>query len=133
MAKTKHIPDEQIISALMHTGKVTAAAAEIGCNPCTIYERQKDPAFMKLYNSAKTDSVRYAVKLTSSALDTAYETLKEIMQDRKAPPKDRINAADKIIQSYGKFIEALNDIDRNTAAEEEKRAEAAQNPFSIFG
>ena len=109
MAKTKQatITDEQIISALLQNGTQRAAAAAVGIDERTIYNRMNDGEFKALYNSAKADILRVAVVNINNQLSAALDVVVEVMTNPENNPATRLQAAQTIINNAGKFAERL--------------------------
>ena len=118
MANTKAVSDEKIIAALMTHGTIKAAAGAAGITPRAIYERMKDPDFRSEYMEAKNDLLREAVHTMNGILCEAIETIADIMRSEENNPAIRLQAAQTIINSAGKFADRLT-------REEEGSREAA--------
>lgn len=104
---TKSVSDEQIIAALLEHGTQRAAAAAVGVDEKTIYNRMNDGEFQALYKSAKADIIRSAVFSINSQLEAAVKTIIDVMQDEKNNAAVRLQAAQTILNNAGKFAERL--------------------------
>lgn len=108
MAKNaKAISDEEIIAAIMQHGTIKAAAAAVGTNTRTIYDRMKDADFRAAYMGAKNDIIRKAVFNINEKLSAAIDTVSDIMTDTDTPPAIRLQAAQTIITNAEKFAGRL--------------------------
>lgn len=121
MGKKKQpaISDEQIIAALLSSGTIREAAEAAGISERAIYERMKGGDFQALYKSAKADTIRAAVVSLNSKLQAAIETVFEIMQDEKANPATRLQAAQTILNNAGKLAERLQTAETNVSMQQQ--------------
>lgn len=122
---SKAVTDEQIIAALLNAGTIREAAAAVGLSERAIYDRMNGGEFQALYKAAKVDIVRGAVFALNNKLQTAINTVAEIMSDYDTNPATRLQAAQTIINSAAKFTQRLQ-VDE-TAAEQR----AAVNRYMI--
>ncbi|MBQ9257444.1 MAG: hypothetical protein IJ181_10050 [Acidaminococcaceae bacterium] len=107
--QTAAVSDEQIIAALLSNGTIRAASAACGIAQRTLYDRMKSRDFMAAYTAAKTDLIRSAVVAANSRLSAAIDTVVEIMNNEQNNPATRLQAAQTIINTAGKFAERLRD------------------------
>ena len=124
MAKSKAtaVTDEQIIAALLNNGTQRAAAAAVGVDERTIYNRMNNGEFQALYKSAKADIIRTAVFNINNQLAAAVQVVVDVMNDTENNPAIRLQAAQTILNNAGKFAERLrteeqavsNQIETNT-------------------
>lgn len=99
--------DEKIIAALLDGGTIKNAAAALDISERTIYDRMTAGNFQELYKSAKADLLRAAVIKINSHLQAAIDTAAEIMTDKDNNPAIRLQAAQTILNSAGKFAQRL--------------------------
>ena len=106
--KVKAVSNEEIIAAILQHGTIKEAAAELNITPKTIYNRMEETDFKREYSEAKADILRRAVYSFNDRLTEAIETVSEIMNNKEIQPGTRLQAAQTIINSAGKFIEKLD-------------------------
>lgn len=111
MAKT--ISDEQIISALLSKGTQRAAAAAVGISERALFDRMNDGEFQALYKAAKADLVRQTVVNINAQLQAAIDTVAEVMQNQENNPAVRLQAAQTILNTAGKFAQQLQKEETN--------------------
>lgn len=105
--KSRGVSNEQIVAALIQTGSAVKAAESLGISPRTIYDRQQEEDFQRLYNAAKADIIRGAVFGINRRLGDAVETVAAIMADESTNPATRLQAAQTIISNATKLAERL--------------------------
>lgn len=113
----KAISDEQIIAALLTHSTIRQAAAAAGISERTLYDRMNGGEFQALYRAAKTDLIRGAVFSVTGKLQAAIDTVTEIMLDQEINPATRLQAAQTILNTAGKFMQRLQDSE-NTVAQQ---------------
>ena len=126
MSKTKTIPDEAIIAALLDHGTIRAAAEAVGLSERTIYDRMSDGEFQALYRAAKSDLVRAALLRINRHLERAIDTVAGIMEDEDNNAAVRLQAAQTIINNAGKFAQRLQTNETGVLSQQEI------NKFSVF-
>lgn len=99
--------DEKIIAALLDGGTIKNAATALDISERTIYDRMTTGGFQELYKNAKADLLRAAVIKINSHLQAAIDTAAEIMTDKDNNPAIRLQAAQTILNSAGKFAQRL--------------------------
>lgn len=127
MAKKQNnaVTDEQIISALLSNGTQRAAAAALGVDERTVYNRMHDGEFVALYKSAKADIIRSAVFSINNQLSAAVQTVVDVMTNEENNAAVRLQAAQTILNNASKFAERL--------ATEENQVTAQLESNSMFG
>lgn len=105
----KAVSDEEIISALLLSGTVKAAADAVGTTPRTIYDRMQDADFRTLYLEAKNDLVRSAVYSINRKLSDAVDTVAAIMSNEEINAAVRLQACQTLIANAGKFAARLDE------------------------
>lgn len=103
----KIVSDEQIIAALLSNGSTKAAAAAVGMTERTLYNRMNEGDFVALYKAAKADLLRCAVVSLNGQIQAAIDTVVEVMTDKKNNCAVRLQAAQTILNSVGKFSQRL--------------------------
>ena len=113
-AKKTAVSDEEIIAALLSNGTIAAAAGNCGLSPRSIYDRMSTQEFNTIYSAAKADILRTALVSVNSRLSSAISTISEIMDNAENNPAIRLQAAQALINTAGKFTERLNAQDKKT-------------------
>lgn len=108
MARTKAISNEEIIAALLQHGTVREAAKAAGTSARTIYDRMQNQDFTAEYSAAKNELLRKASISVNEKLAAAIEEVAAIMSDPNVNAAVRLQAAQTIINSAGKFSERLD-------------------------
>lgn len=108
LARTKAISNEAIIAALLQHGTVREAAQAAGTTARTIYDRMQDREFTAEYSAAKNELLRKASISVNDKLAAAIDEVAAIMSDKNVNPAIRLQAAQTIINSAGKFSERLD-------------------------
>lgn len=103
----KKVSNEVIITALLTSGTLKAAAAVAGVSERTIYDRMNEGEFQALYKAAKADLIRAAVFSLNSKVQAAIDTVAAIMQDENNHAAIRLQAAQTILNNAGKFAQRL--------------------------
>lgn len=70
--------------------------------------------FQALYKAAKTDIIRAVVFNINNRLQEAVNTIADIMTDPGNSPAVRLQAAQTILNSVGKFAQRLQDEETDT-------------------
>jgi len=104
--------DEVLVAALIEHGTIRDAAKAVNIGERTFYDRMKSPEFQIMYDAAKADIMRAAVLNISKHLQTAVDTIAEILQDKDINPATRLQAAQTILNHAGKLQERLADQDK---------------------
>lgn len=109
MARKKQtaVSDEQIVAALMTNGTQRAAAAAVGIDERTIYNRMNDGAFQAVYKSAKADLIRGTVSNLNMQIQSAIETVVDVMTNKENNAAVRLQAAQTILNNASKFSDRL--------------------------
>lgn len=123
---TKAITDEHIVAALLTNGTIKQAAESVGLSERTIYERMNGGDFQALYKAAKADLIRGAVFSLNGKLQEAINTVADIMANDENNPAIRLQAAQTILNTAGKFMQRLQDSENDTARQVDS------NRFNFF-
>lgn len=83
-------------------------------SPRAIYDRMGEAEFRAQYKAAKAEILRGAVVSFRSRIADAIAVTAAIMQDEENNPAVRLQAAQTILNSAGRFIERLDTADRQT-------------------
>lgn len=128
MGKRKtNVTDEQIIAALLANGTKRAAAAAVGIDERTVYNRMNDGEFQALYKSAKADIIRTAVFNINSQLTAAVQVVVDVMNNENNNAAVRLQAAQTILNNAGKFAERLK------SDEQAVTNQIASNNYGLWG
>jgi len=90
--------EEKIIWALTETTTVKAAAKLAGCAESTIHIKMRNPDFKKRYRQAAREKLKDSTAALQADTGAARATVREIMDDKKNPPKVRLKAAELILR-----------------------------------
>lgn len=102
------VSNEEIIAALLQHGTIREAAQAAGISSRALYDRMRDDTdFRAEYAAAKNDIVRGAVIRINESLSAAVAAVTDIMNDTSANPAIRLQAAQTILNSAGKFADRL--------------------------
>lgn len=126
MAREKAVSDEQIIAALLNNGTIKAAAGAIGISERTLYDRMSGGEFQALYKAAKADLIRAAVLNLNRQLQAAIDTVVEVMENPDNNPAVRLQAAQTVLNTAGKFAQRLQADETSVIMQQEDAK------FSIF-
>lgn len=119
MAKKRTIADETVLSALLSCPTLEAAAAECGLSVRQLYERRKDPQFMRQLQEAQSAALTGTVRYLQHHTATAAQTLAELCQNAQQE-QTRLQAARALLEQAARLTETV-DFDRRLAALEELR------------
>lgn len=126
------VADEMIVAALLENGTVEKAAAACGISARTVYDRMRQDEFNGLYAQAKADILRNAVTKMGNALSKAVDTIAQIMDDKEINPATRLQAAQSILNYYGKYRADSEETERKANLACRTEAEKLFN-FEGFG
>lgn len=114
--------DEKILSALIATKTISAAAVAAGVSERTIYSRLADDDFRAEYERRQSTTLDAACKALQTAMTDAVEVLTSIMKETDTSPATRISTARSVLD-YGVKLTELTDLAARVAALEayEKR------------
>jgi transposase-like protein len=82
------------VAALLATGEVKAAAAEVGVSRETLYRWLRQPAFLEAVRAAEAEALDELSRLLVRLGRTAVATIAKAMQDPGTLPATRVRAAD---------------------------------------
>ena len=113
--------DEKILAALVTAGSVRTAASVAGVSESTVRNRLKDADFRAAYEAIKSELLQGATAAMLSKLETATETISDVMNDAENPANVRVSAADSLLRHCLRYL-ATADIERRLSALEEAQA-----------
>ena len=113
--------DEKILAALVTAGSVRTAASVAGVSESTVRNRLKDADFRAAYEAIKSELLQGATAAMLSKLETATETISDVMNDAENPANVRVSAADSLLRHCLRYLAAA-DIERRLSALEEAQA-----------
>ena len=97
--------NELIISSLISTTSVRAAAKVCGVSETQIYARLRDPAFKKQYDDARREMLEQSTAYVQGIVGEALQKMYEIMNDENVAPQIQLNAAEAIVRNCIKLTE----------------------------
>lgn len=97
--------DDVIISALIATPTIKAAALKAEVSDSLIYSRLNDPDFRSKLDKAHSQLMTETMQALKASLIDSVETMYLIMMDTENPPQVRLNAADAIVRNTLKVTE----------------------------
>ena len=100
--------EEKIIWALTQTTTVAAAADLAGCAQSTIFKKLNNPDFKKRYRQAAREKLKDSTAALQADTVAARATVREIMDDKKNPPKVRLKAAELILRHGADLTEKVD-------------------------
>ena len=107
--------DEKILSALIATKTISAAAVTAGVSERTIYSRLADDDFRAEYERRQSMTLDAACKALQEAMTDAVDVLTTIMKESDTSPGTRISAARSVLD-YGVKLTELTDLAARVAA-----------------
>lgn len=113
--------DEKILAALVTAGSVRTAASVAGVSESTVRNRLKDADFRAAYEAIKSELLQGATAAMLSKLETATETISDVMNDAENPANVRVSAADSLLRHCLRYL-ATAEIERRLSALEEAQA-----------
>ncbi len=113
--------DETILAALVAAGSVRRAAAVAGVSESTIRNRLKDADFRAAYDAIRGELLQDATASMLSKLETATETISDVMNDAENPANVRVSAASVLLQHCLRYLSAA-DFERRISALEASQA-----------
>ena len=117
--------DEKILSALIATKTIGAAAVTAGVSERTIYSRLADDDFRAEYERRQSMTLDAACKALQAAMTDATDVLTSIMKEAGTSPAARISAARSVLE-YGYKLTELTDLAARVAALETAAKEAGR-------
>ena len=112
------ISNEKIMSALIATGSVRAAAKAACISETTIRARLNDPDFRAEYEKAKSEILNEACDALAARLTLAVDVLCDVLDSDATPATVKVSAADSILRQGLRYVEAANILRRLDALEQ---------------
>ena len=109
------VNDEQLIAGLLRHGSIRATAAALKVSESAIYSRMKNGQFKELYLQARADLLRDAVQEITQQRTAALAVIVEVMQDTETNPATRLQAAQTLLNSEGKYLLQLQEAEKAVA------------------
>ena len=106
------VSNEVIVSALITSPTIKAAAKKAGVTERTIYDKMKERNFEALYSAAKSDILRNAIHRLNELQTQSIDVFRDIMLDHSAPAAVRLQAAKTAIDYAESFSIRLSDNER---------------------
>ena len=117
--------DEKILSALIATKTISAAAVAAGVSERTVYSRLADDDFRAEYERRQSMTLEAACKALQEAMTDAVDVLTSILKEADASPATRISAVRSVLD-YGVKLTELTDLAARVAALEAAAKEAGR-------
>ena len=108
MAKTRTIPDETIIAALLSCPTLESAATQCGISVRQLFERRQNPDFVRKLTEAQAEALATTTRYLQYATGSAAATLLEIAESKVRPAQVRIAAARTILEQAAKYTETVD-------------------------
>lgn len=108
MAKTRTIPDETIIAALLSCPTLESAATQCGLSVRQLFERRQNPDFVRKLTEAQDEALATTTRFLQKATGSAAATLLEIAESKVRPAQVRISAARAVLDMAAKFTEIVD-------------------------
>lgn len=110
--------DENLISCLITTPTIRAAAKKAGVSESTIYTRLKSRAFCELLAAYRDETLRATVAAVQKNVDAAVQTIVAVMNDSTANPQQRLNAAVLLLKHHSELNKELRMRERSISADD---------------
>jgi len=96
---------EQAVMALLTSGTIREAAAEVGVAESTIFRWMQMPQFEELYREARHRALGQTIARLQQATTEAVDTLRDVMGDEEAASNSRVTAAKAVLEMAFKAYE----------------------------
>lgn len=111
------LTDESIVSALMETATISAAAKRLCVSRSTVSKRMQDPDIQKLWREARTAALEASTAALQGATGQAVETARQTLTDPETSTQVRLNAAQLVLSNALRFTEQTDVLRRLDALE----------------
>ena len=102
----KVVSDEKLLEALLVTGSVAKASAELKISKTAIYKRfQNNPELRSRYEQLQTVTLSVVATALTDSLHDAVRCLQETVNDREANANARISASDALLRHCCRYVE----------------------------
>jgi len=98
MNKQTNARKELFMKALLQGMTIKSAAETVGVSEQTAHTYLKDPAFKAQYRQLKSDALQEATDYIQTTTRAAAQVLFKEMNNRKASPRTKIDAAQRLIE-----------------------------------
>ena len=105
---SKHISDEQLLTALLVHGGVAKAATALNMSRNAIYKRLQDKGFRQQYDSSQVALLSVASTAMADALNDAVNALLDVIRDKDSAASVRVSAADSLLRHCCRYIESAS-------------------------
>jgi hypothetical protein len=121
----KKLNDEQLLNLLLTHGSVSEAAAAGNITQRAVFQRLQNPAFRQKYDELRALSMENVTTKLGDSVGTAVNLLREIVENKSAPPSLRVQAADCLLRHTLKYAEFVT-LSRRVAELETKLKESEE-------
>lgn len=104
---SKHISDEQLLTALLVHGGVAKAATALNMSRNAI-KRLQDKGFRQQYDSAQGALLSVASTAMADGLNDAVNALLDVIRDKDSAASVRVSAADSLLRHCCRYIESAS-------------------------
>lgn len=118
-----NVSDAKILSALISTPTISAAASALGIGERTIFRRLENPSFRAEFDRLQRETVTAACTALNARVAGAIETMDEVMRNGENSPQTRLSAARAILDSAFKAAEIVDIQNRLDALERRATAQ----------
>lgn len=105
---SKHISDEQLLTALLVHGGVAKAATALNMSRNAIYKRLQDKGFRQQYDAAQGALLSVASTAMADGLNDAVGALLDVIRDKDSAASVRVSAADSLLRHCCRYIESAS-------------------------
>ena len=105
---SKHISDEQLLTALLIHGSVGNAATALSMSRNAIYKRLQDDSFRQQYDAAQGALLSVASTAMADGLNDAVGALLDVIRDKDSAASVRVSAADSLLRHCCRYIESAS-------------------------
>lgn len=105
---SKHISDEQLLTALLIHGSVGKAATALSMSRNAIYKRLQVDSFRQQYDAAQGALLSVASTAMADGLNDAVGALLDVIRDKDSAASVRVSAADSLLRHCCRYIESAS-------------------------
>ena len=106
------------LEGLLDGLNIQGAAAGAGVNRKTLSRWLSEPSFWQAYRTASDAGLQTAARRLAAQMDGAVDVLVAVRDDEDAPPGVRLRAAQLVIESGLRLLDAVDISERLAALEE---------------
>ncbi|MEK5176939.1 phBC6A51 family helix-turn-helix protein [Heyndrickxia sp. FSL W8-0496] len=96
---------EKAILSLLTEPTIRQAAEKSGVGETTLYRWMQEEEFDKAFKDARAKALNQTISQLQSTSNNAVRTLKNVMEDEKAPASSRVTAAKTVLEMAFKAYE----------------------------